>query len=389
MSLLMLSLKELRSFLCTRLFQQSAIELYMPSEQLVVEIVETYDGLSPRLRDRIARIAISRAGEIGLDYNGVYGLVADLVDAFTTPFQERYALRLDRQIGDSKRFFHEFIGTEDADLTRLFEDEVYEDKRNLIPAHYAFDILGNHLDERHSRLLLQLLQSSGNENPMLNISPQELLIEIPQIKEKLEELSRRYERKGRLTIPKRPVVSIRIHPKLDIRFGNRRYSDPLSFYFQHRETYQGLGRTGLKKFDRGLHAALGRSGQLDRAIPETIHSWNKLTEEQIDEIVAAYEVYGGNGWDASKHLPYSPPTIRKYWKARGLKPNPRSPPYSLDNRLTQEQIDEIVAAYKVYGGVSQRAARYLPYSHLTIIKYWRCAGLEIMPRGRMRTRTVK
>ena len=51
------------------------------------------------------------------------------------------------------------------------------------------------------------------------------------------------------------------------------------------------------------------------------------------------------------------------------------------SNLSPEQIAEILAAHPIYGGNVSRATKKLPFSHLSIRKYWVKAGLPLNKRG--------
>jgi len=102
---------------------------------------------------------------------------------------------------------------------------------------------------------------------------------------------------------------------------------------------------------------------------------SSLSDEKVDGVVAAHRTYGGNAKKAARHLPYSPSTIRKYWREAGLRVAQRGE----SNTLPKDKIDEIVSAHALYNGNSLEASRQLGRSDITIRKYWRQAGLE--PRG--------
>ena len=68
-------------------------------------------------------------------------------------------------------------------------------------------------------------------------------------------------------MPARPIKRVKFNP-LSITFGQRSYDgDPLRFFLEHRDAYEGMNRTQLSKRDPGLYVALRTAGQLDEAIP--------------------------------------------------------------------------------------------------------------------------
>ena len=54
---------------------------------------------------------------------------------------------------------------------------------------------------------------------------------------------------------------------------------------------------------------------------EIKHQYRKRpTPKDEEEMVLAWKSYGKNSAEASKHLPWSAPTQRKYWRKNGLEP---------------------------------------------------------------------
>jgi hypothetical protein len=103
-----------------------------------------------------------------------------------------------------------------------------------------------------------------------------------------------------------------------------------------------------------------------------------LADDEIAEIVDAYDTYDGNLGKAINGLKkYSGLTIKTYWEKAGFKID------ETDNRkLRDDEIAEIVDAYPEYNGVIAHAVKGLrKYSSSTIRKYWIEAGCEINPRG--------
>ena len=104
----------------------------------------------------------------------------------------------------------------------------------------------------------------------------------------------------------------------------------------------------------------------------------RLNQQQIDEIVIAYDTYGGNSSKTAENLHYTSSTILKHWRRAGLEIGPS---IAGQNKLNQQQIDEIVAAHSTFDGNASQAANDMPYNNNTIIKYWKEAGLETGSRG--------
>ena len=144
--------------------------------------------------------------------------------------------------------------------------------------------------------------------------------------------------------------------------------NPLAYYESHSEKFsKWKTRKQLAIGDPGLYRALLRAGQLEESILE---SNNPLSNNNINKIVAAYNPCNGNVAEASQHLPYSKPTIRKYWKLNNLKAQRKS-------GLLESQVSEIIKAYRIHKRNISEVSRNLPYSIPTIRKYLRQNGLTL------------
>ncbi|MBW2972272.1 hypothetical protein KY359_04520 [Candidatus Woesearchaeota archaeon] len=95
----------------------------------------------------------------------------------------------------------------------------------------------------------------------------------------------------------------------------------------------------------------------------------QLTEKQLEMIIEAHHM-GYSTTQAAIYANTSPRTIRKYWKDKGLEAhNPRAPV------LTSEQIEKITAAHGM-GHSMAEAAAYSNTSERTVQKYWRLNNLD-------------
>ena len=99
----------------------------------------------------------------------------------------------------------------------------------------------------------------------------------------------------------------------------------------------------------------------------------KLTDKEQEKVIAAHATYNGCAEEAERQLPYTSQTIIKYWRKAKLKINNRS--IRADGKyvaqLEESQIETIVSAYVSYQGNANAAARNLPFSPPTIKKYWK------------------
>ena len=237
-------------------------------EATVREIVHSY-GLSPKLEYRITRIATRRIAELGINgFDMAYSHISDLVDRFRAPFGE---MSRDSPVSqNSSLTLLDSIGMQDNNLTLLSGGHVEnEDEENpeVLPEEVVTGILSGVLDRTDLALFSQLI---GNTRGLrgFDISPDEILVLAPKIQERLEILAKKYEINGRLIIPQRPVISVQFDPYFSIRFRRRSFgNDPLAFFKEHSDIYQGLSRSDLDRVDGSLYQTLRNRGQLDLAIP--------------------------------------------------------------------------------------------------------------------------
>jgi len=361
--------------------------LQMDDEDLIRFITGTYD-LSPKLEDKIARIATSNIREFYIGgFDSIYGYIAHLVERFRIPYGERVALRLDSRISpDTETRFDHFFGSDDPDLSSLFEEQGDSlDKKPRVAVDVALSILRGQLDEIDLALLGQLIRQTSNQGDLLLDTPmEEIAAKAPQIQQRVEELAHRYERDGRVVIPRRPIVTVDFNP-LEIGFGRRTYNgNPLAVYMQYPPIIKRMGRREFAHFDRGLYQSLLTHDQLDDAIPEKKGVTYRGYESHLAYFRAHPKKYAGMG--RGKLADFD----RGLYQALGRKNQLDEAIPEADSirvaggkkggkvgKLSQTQIDEIVAAYPTHGGIVREAARHLPYSYPTIVKYWRAADLPI------------
>ncbi|HLC60015.1 MAG TPA: hypothetical protein VJJ52_01150 [Candidatus Nanoarchaeia archaeon] len=266
---------------------------------LIGEVVRTYE-LPARLESRIITIANKRVHELHLNTVAhVYNYVDYLVERFNPRREDKVTFSLDTSKRNDARTLQEKIGIEDPNLA-IYTQRAYQHQEPSNPASSAevLDILRGNLSELDFNILLQIMNMGVN---VFTSPPEELLLskeavisQIPQIQERVEILTRRYERDGRIVIPARPIVYVRFNPELYIKFGRRRYNgNPIAVYEANREVYDGMSRGKLSYFDKGLYGALLKSGQIDIAIPKPtriprpirIPRLSSLPQSEVDGIL--------------------------------------------------------------------------------------------------------
>ena len=158
-----------------------------------------------------------------------------------------------------------------------------------------------------------------------------------------------------------PAKSVKF-PKLN----QQQISEVLAAY----DTYDGNALNAAEKLGYGNTSVLRHWRRANLQISPSVAGQNKLNQQQIDQIVAAHKTYKGNSGEAAKHLPYAGETILKYWREARLETKTR-------NKLTKEQRERILAAHATYGGDPREAAKVLPHREQIFARYWGNAGLEV------------
>jgi len=108
----------------------------------------------------------------------------------------------------------------------------------------------------------------------------------------------------------------------------------------------------------------------------------RLTKAEIERVQATYATSNGNATRARQQLnnAYSLVTILRWWRKKEF--NIRLP-----HALTQEQIDEIVAAHALFNGDVRLAMSHVKRTRGCIIQHWVNAGLWHETPSQKRTKT--
>ena len=359
----------------------------------------------------------------------LYRYITDfLVQKFNTSTN---FIRLDKPIKyDSKRLFHDIIGTLDNNLESLLNEPDEED--DSLTINEALSILKNELDSLDYAILEQLMPQDPEAK--LNLNYESLINNIPQIQKRIEIFS---NNGGSILISKRPIIEVKFTDKdFKIIFGRRDFNkNPLAYFLEHYNN-NNLTRGKLYDIDKSLFNALHKYKQMDLAIPTTVHNhynkdpltffrnkynskkisrWelqqeddglyrtlldNGLLDEAIPEkkkngsqpwytdkenirrIINLYHEFNGNACQASRNSPYSWNVLTRYWKDLSLE--------IINNRIkNNEEISQIINLYKNYDGNARRASSHLPHSRSTIIKYWKKAGLKTRNLGQRSKNFIK
>jgi len=144
----------------------------MASEVVVREIVETYDDLSPEIKERIIRIATRRTSELALgSFDAIYVYVGYLIDRFREPYAR--VLSLDSPITPySDLTFQDTIGVED----NYFEEAEGLSAKERLSANVAFSTLQAYTDKQYAYLLHH---RSADDTLTLDVSPEDIVSNAP------------------------------------------------------------------------------------------------------------------------------------------------------------------------------------------------------------------
>lgn len=262
------------------------------SEQIEA-IVATYD-LSPAFSKRISRIAAIRINERGISsFNEAYTLISNLIEKWQSIHSETYnSFSLDSKQA-SGDFLHDRIGREDEYMKRLFEDN-----ENICSKEHHFkeimSTLEKILEGKYLTFLNQLFSSLKNqEEKTFGVELEELRNDSTGVRERLDEIARRFKVDGRLAIPPVPIVEIKFNP-LFIRFQQRDFDgNPLAYFLSHNDVYKDVSRSQLKRIDPYLYVALLRANQLDIAIPQKKGVTYRGFESPLTYYIAHHEKYKG------------------------------------------------------------------------------------------------
>jgi len=232
----------------------------------IQQIIETYE-LPSKLEERILVIALRRVeeGSIG-DFTTTYREIADLIEAFRTPRQEKYAVRLDSaQRNDNERTFHEMIGNIDPKLDSVSEDAA------SVPADILPQKIVDQLEEKVDEMTLRKMKEVFGDymNFDLGLAPEDIVQSKSIIEARVQQLFERFNVDGKIKIPRRPIKRVTFEPELRIEFGKRRFDgNPLAFFQENSEVYAGMSKSQLQTFDPSLYMKLLGTGKLNEAIPE-------------------------------------------------------------------------------------------------------------------------
>ena len=122
-----------------------------------------------------------------------------------------------------------------------------------------------------------------------------------------------------------------------LRRKRRNYhGNPLAYFKAHPGEFEKYkGRRQLFKGDSGMYRALGRAGQLEKAIGEDLRINGKgkepLSNGEITILVNLYSTHNGNARKAEKDSRRCIRTLLKYWRREKLEIRKRGRPRNAEN----------------------------------------------------------
>ena len=237
----------------------------MQQPSSLTEIVDSYE-LPPNLRNKILKIATFQLTEAGItSFNGTYEHITGLVEKFQNyPNQ----ISLDTPFSDEDaRNLSSILGKEDPNLLNLVEG-FNDENQKTFSAREAVDLLQSHLEPH----LLTVLKTIVARAPSLPVptDQEHAIYALPIIREKLQALHDRYQYKGTFRLLPKPIKHVDFDSSEIITFERRNFNgNPLAYFKEHEDFYQGFSRTQLSEIDPALYNTLLRTGQMNEAIPHS------------------------------------------------------------------------------------------------------------------------
>jgi len=369
--------EEERRVLSVSLTNQNPGEFLDEREKFIRATIGSYD-LTPERRGFLIDYFNKKVerGRFG-SFEAIYRHITTNMDRWSIwPISARSMLSLDNLLvahdHDSSSFV-DFLEVEDNPLDKLIEEE------ERLETVDALGIILDRLRGPEHDVLRRLVEvaSSG-----LNLDEQSVGESAEQIIERVRQVANLLYVNNRLVIPRKNIFVIENNGQLDIRVGNLDGEVVRRVYEAH-----GLD---MSYWDAGIYAGVGHMTVRDlwkKAGLESVHRRDDgkrgrrpVEPEKLAKIYEAHE--NGLGCNrAARFAGVSKPTVLKYWHLAGLEVGPSyGGIFGRQTGLKDEQIAEIVDAHESCGGIVAEANRRLPYSHLSIKKYWDEHGL-VQPRA--------
>lgn len=343
----------------------------MNSEEYLLDIVESYDDLSPKRKQSVFIEAQRRSEELGLeDFERQYELVAEIVERN----RSLHHRSLDAAINQDSDFnLYQKIGRQDENLQKLLGMGI--EKSNRVQAKKIIAVLSEHLSDDETHVLRQILHRS-KQVLTLDVSTKAVVRNIDDIRGKLRAFMHQHCEDGILCIPPDTTIFyIQLSP-FRVRLGNA-LGHPSYLSSEQR-----------KRIITAHTKYRGNASEAERHLPHTIKTilkvWREesltigqlaLSQAEKERVAKAFDVYQGNATRAAKPLHHNVGTVLNVWREFGLEIKPPG------RNLSRSQIEIILAAFHTYNGNAAEAARHLPHNQQTFAKYWKKAKLSEQGNG--------
>ncbi len=328
-------------------------------------VLDTYD-LSEEQREKLARTSLFRLRDDGItNFDEAY----TYIDTLAMRAQSRHRARmrsLDEEIGETKRTLYEIIGTEDNNVKRLFEDV---QSREKLSGQEVVECLSYALDRQDTEILSKLMEGQRVE---FDVSLDYLLDNAEEIGGRIRQIAQRYEKDGIVLLPRRPIVQVTWDP-FNVEFenhqGRRLTEEEINNILVEFKRVGNVESTARHLGYAGTTVAryLRKRGMGD--LIRTHRNNGPVTDEERIAIIQAYKLFQGNSRAAERHLCRGYQTILRYWREEGLETR------GVGSKLTLSEREHLISLYQKFNGNVSKASKDEKYSPVTVLKYWREAGL--------------
>lgn len=252
--------------------------------QKQLEFIDTIFETATLSREKIEKlknhfISWINTSEYNLDlsYGGIYRYATNLIlkeERGVDPLNS--ALSLDASFANSSFNLLNSILT--ANLNRYNLNEASINKNpvtndsspNIVKGAdlYKFlDGIKDRLDYYEYKLMDILISHCSAAAKKLPMMLDNALPNIPQLKERLEKMVKKFKINDQIVIPRKHIIEISFEPYFTIKSKRRDFEgNPLKFFNENIETYGQLSRSQLEVVDQTLYVALLKHRQIDMAI---------------------------------------------------------------------------------------------------------------------------
>ena len=353
-------------------------ELFASAEQ-IFDLLNVTEGRRRYITRKLH--SAMQAGSV-LSQDQVYEYIANGVDLLDVPWKEKKFVRLDAPIKgteqDRKPLAAQFAVTHETPLDLFVEEGEQEES---ISVGDALQVLG--VDDLTLTKTMALCFGNGRLDVDLGLTENQVRQNADQIISRLEEVTALLYA-NRILVPR--IVLVKFDQGLQIEYSGNLPSETIQGILDsHGEIISA--RKVAKKYVTSDKTVLFIWRQANLK-PHFQQGKPPISEESQTKIYEGHQM-GWGSYKTAKHAGVSANTVLTYWHKKGLAVR-EQPPNCVRknnvarNKLTNEQVKEIVSAHSVYHGNVSAAYNVLPYNPVTIKKYWLQAGLPLCGKGQKR-----